>query len=136
MLLITAQPISNLRTPASADMNKRGFLKQASPPPLPNPPPLFNPSLTPTPYPFRRLLRRLFWLWLTLYLCLWFVVPKLSCVVASQLPLIPFSYLWFLKRQIKREDISVPRIVPFMLPSAVFFFLMTELPFEQRVCSP
>ena len=41
MLLITAQPIRNLRTPASADMNKRGFLEQASPPPLPNPPPLF-----------------------------------------------------------------------------------------------
>ena len=25
-LLITAQPIKNLRTPASAEMNKRGFL--------------------------------------------------------------------------------------------------------------
>ena len=49
MLLITAQPIRNLRTPASADMNKRGFLEQASPPPLPNPPPL-SPFL-PIPYP-------------------------------------------------------------------------------------
>ena len=59
MLLITAQPIRNLRTPASADMNKRGFLEQASPPPLPNPLPFFPSSLSPTPYPFRRLLRRL-----------------------------------------------------------------------------
>ena len=49
MLLITAQPIRNLRTPASADMNKRGFLEQASPPPLPNPPPLF--PFLPIPYP-------------------------------------------------------------------------------------
>ena len=46
MLLITAQPIRNLRTPASADMNKRGFLEQASPPP---PPPLF--PFPPIPYP-------------------------------------------------------------------------------------
>ena len=38
-------------------MNKRGFLEQASPPPLPNPPPLF--PFLPIPYPFRRLLRRL-----------------------------------------------------------------------------
>ena len=59
MLLITAQPIRNLRTPASADMNKRGFLEQASPPPLPNPLPFFPSCLSPTPYPFRRLLRRL-----------------------------------------------------------------------------
>ena len=49
MLLITAQPIRNLRTPASADMNKRGFLEQASPPPLPNPPLLF--PFLPIPYP-------------------------------------------------------------------------------------
>ena len=49
MLLITAQPIRNLRTPVSADMNKRGFLEQASPPPLPNPPPLF--PFLPIPYP-------------------------------------------------------------------------------------
>ena len=49
MLLITAQPIRNLRTPASADMNKRGFLEQASLPPLPNPPPLF--PFLPIPYP-------------------------------------------------------------------------------------
>ena len=49
MLLITAQPIRNLRTPASADMNKRGFLEQASPLPLPNPPPLF--PFLPIPYP-------------------------------------------------------------------------------------
>ena len=32
-----------------ADMNKRGFLEQASPPPLPNPPPLF--PFLPIPYP-------------------------------------------------------------------------------------
>ena len=51
MLLITAQPIRNLRTPASADMNKRGFLEQASPPPLPNPPPLFPFLLIPYPLP-------------------------------------------------------------------------------------
>ena len=48
MLLITAQPIRNLRTPASVDMNKRGFLEQASPPPLPNAPPLF--PFLPIPY--------------------------------------------------------------------------------------
>ena len=30
-------------------MNKRGFLEQASPPPLPNPPPLF--PFLPIPYP-------------------------------------------------------------------------------------
>ena len=59
MLLITAQPIRNLRTPASADMNKRGFLEQASPLPLPNPPPLFPFLPIPYPYPFRRLLSRL-----------------------------------------------------------------------------
>ena len=51
MLLITAQPIRNLWTPASADMNKWGFLEQVSPPPLPNPPPLFPflPILYPLP---------------------------------------------------------------------------------------
>ena len=49
MLLITAKPIRNLRTPASTDMNKRGFSEQASPLPLPNPPPLF--SFLPIPYP-------------------------------------------------------------------------------------
>ena len=49
MLLITVQPIRNLRTPASADMNKRGFLEQASPSPLPNPPPLF--PFLPISYP-------------------------------------------------------------------------------------
>ena len=54
-LLITAQPIRNLWTPASAEMNKRGFLWQASLPLSPLPPPFF-----PIPYPFRRLLRRLF----------------------------------------------------------------------------
>ena len=48
MFLITAQPIRNLGTPASVDMNKRGFLEQASPPlfpflPIPYP-------LPPTPF--------------------------------------------------------------------------------------
>ena len=49
MLVNTAQAIRNLRTPASADMNKRGFLEQASPAPLPNPPSLF--PFLPIPYP-------------------------------------------------------------------------------------
>ena len=51
MLLITAQPIRNLLTPASADMNKRGFWEQASPPlplfpflPIPYPLPLSTPA--------------------------------------------------------------------------------------------
>ena len=52
MLLSAAQPIRNLRTPASADMNERGFLEQASPPPLPHPPPLF--PFLPIPYPLPR----------------------------------------------------------------------------------
>ena len=56
-LLITAQPIRNLRTPASAEMNKRGFLEQASLPLSPQPPSLF--SFLHIPYPFRNLLRRL-----------------------------------------------------------------------------
>ena len=56
-LLITAQPIRNLRTPASAEMNKRGFLWQASLPLSPLPPSLF--PFFPIPYPFRRLRRRL-----------------------------------------------------------------------------
>ena len=56
-LLITAQPIRNLQTPASAEMNKRRFLQQAS---LPlSPPPLSLFTFFPIPYPFRRLLRRL-----------------------------------------------------------------------------
>ena len=45
-LLITAQSIRNLRTPASAEMNKRGSLQQASLPLSPLPPSLF-----PSPYP-------------------------------------------------------------------------------------
>ena len=52
-LLITAQPIRNLRTPASAEMNKRGFLWQASLPLSPLPPslfPFFPFSLSPTPF--------------------------------------------------------------------------------------
>ena len=53
-LLITTQPIRNFRTPASAEMNKRGFWKQASLPLSPLPSSLFL-----IPYPFRRLLRRL-----------------------------------------------------------------------------
>ena len=62
-LLITAQPIRNLRTPASAEMNKRGFLySKRSFPSLLNPPP-FPPS---SPSPFRHLLCRL-----VVYLELW-----------------------------------------------------------------
>ena len=56
-LLITVQPIRNLWTPASAEMNKRGFLQQASLPLSPQSPSLF--LFPPIPYPFRRLLRRL-----------------------------------------------------------------------------
>ena len=48
-LLITAQPIRNLRTPASAEMNKRGFLLQVSLPLYPPPPLPF--SLFPYSYP-------------------------------------------------------------------------------------
>ena len=56
-LLITAQPIRNLRTPASAEMNKSGSYSRRPFPSLPLPPSLF--SFFPAPYPFRRLLRRL-----------------------------------------------------------------------------
>ena len=52
-----AQPIRNLWTPASAEMNKRGFLQQASLPLSPLPPSVF--PFFPIPYPFQRLLRRL-----------------------------------------------------------------------------
>ena len=45
-LLITAQPIRNLRRPASAEMNKRGFLYQASLSLSPQ-----TPSFSPSPYP-------------------------------------------------------------------------------------
>ena len=51
-LLITTHPIRNLRTPASAEMNKRRFLKQASLPLSPQSPSLFPflpiPISTPT----------------------------------------------------------------------------------------
>ena len=56
-LPITAQLIRNLRTPASAEMNKSGLLQQASFPLSPQYPSLF--PFLPIPYPFRRLLRRL-----------------------------------------------------------------------------
>ena len=52
-----AQPIRNLWTPASAEMNKRGFLQQASLLLSPLPPSVF--PFFPIPYPFWRLLRRL-----------------------------------------------------------------------------
>ena len=45
-LLITAQPIRNLRTPASAEMNKRGSYSRRPFPSLPYTPPFF-----PFPYP-------------------------------------------------------------------------------------
>ena len=54
-LFITVQPIRNLRTPASAEMNKGVSYSRRPFPSLPNPPP-FSPSC---PSPFRRLLRRL-----------------------------------------------------------------------------
>ena len=49
-LLITAQPIRNLRMPASAEMNKRGFLQQASLTLSPQSPSLF--PFLPIPLPF------------------------------------------------------------------------------------
>ena len=49
-LLITAQPIRNLRTPASAAMNKRGFFWQASLTLFPQTPSFFPFSLSPTPF--------------------------------------------------------------------------------------
>ena len=45
----------NLRTPASAEMNKRVFFSRRPLPSLPNPPPYF-PSVPISPCPFRRLL--------------------------------------------------------------------------------
>ena len=53
-LLITAQPIRNLRTPASAEWIKGSSYGRRPFSSLPYPPPFFT-----TPYPFRRLLRRL-----------------------------------------------------------------------------
>ena len=49
-LLITAQPIRTLRMPASAEMNKRGFLQQASLTLSPQSPSLF--PFLPIPLPF------------------------------------------------------------------------------------
>ena len=46
-LLITAQPIRNLRTPASAEMNKKGFSRHPLPS-LPSPPGVFPSSISPT----------------------------------------------------------------------------------------
>ena len=48
----------NLQTPASAEMNKRGFFSRRPLPSLPNLPPYF-PYVPISPYPFRRLLHRL-----------------------------------------------------------------------------
>ena len=47
-LLITAQPIRNLRTTSSAEMNKRGSYSRRPFLSLPNPPPFFPFSLSPT----------------------------------------------------------------------------------------
>ena len=52
-LLITAQPIRNLRTPASAEMNKRGSYSRRPFPSLPYPPPFFPFSLSHTPFDLR-----------------------------------------------------------------------------------
>ena len=49
-LLIKAQPIRNLRTPASTAMNKMGFLEQASLTLSPQSPSFFPSSLFPTPF--------------------------------------------------------------------------------------
>ena len=46
-LRITAQQIRNLRTPASAEMSKRGSYSRRPLPSLPNPPPFFPSSLSP-----------------------------------------------------------------------------------------
>ena len=51
------QPIRNLQTTASAEINKGGFLQQASLTLSPQSTSLF--CFLPIPYPFRRLLRRL-----------------------------------------------------------------------------
>ena len=49
-LLILAQPIRNLRTPVSAAMDKGGSYSRHPFPSLPNPPPFFLFSLSPTPF--------------------------------------------------------------------------------------
>ena len=54
--LITAQPIRNLQTPASAEMNRRGFLQQVSLTLSSQSPSLF--PFLPIPYPYWPLLRR------------------------------------------------------------------------------
>ena len=45
-LLIKSQPIRNLRTPASAEINKRGFYSRRPVPSLPNSSPFFPSSLS------------------------------------------------------------------------------------------